>query len=88
MLHGTGHWPEEGIFMYAAISMDLKLFLISKMFFVYCFFFFLERGNVIQRLLPFSPLLQGKVWIMRKKTFPNLLMSGGRHSHRDETPLA
>lgn len=86
MLHGTGHWPEEGIFMYSAIGMNLKLFLMSKMGFLQ---FFFSEENVIQRLLPFSPLFQGKVWIMRKKKpFQNLLVSGGRHSHRDETPLA
>lgn len=56
MLHGTGHWPEEGIFMYAAISMDLKLFLISKMFFVYCFFFFFrERKCDSKASSVFSP---------------------------------
>lgn len=55
MLHGTGHWPEEGIFMYAAISMDLKLFLMSKMFFVYCFFFFLERKCDSKASSVFSP---------------------------------
>lgn len=37
MPHGTGHWPEEGIFMYSAISMNLKLFLMSEML---LFFFF------------------------------------------------
>lgn len=39
MLHGTGHWPEEGIFMDSAISVDLKLFLMSKMIFVIVLFF-------------------------------------------------